>query len=80
MTFAEVVKDSYNACYQKIKGWAQDYPDMPVPTDGMVADDILDHYEEYKDLNISDLFEFNEWCEKVANELARQHLDFIIEK
>lgn len=66
MTFAEIVKDSHHCCCERCQSdW---------PTDTMIAEDIVDNYQEYKDVDLSDPYKYNKWVEVVQLELNRQGL------
>ena len=79
LSFPDAVRYSYYACCEKI-GCAPHSYDTDVPTDAMVAEDILDNYIDYKDVDVSDPFKHLAWCKQVAEELRRQDLEFVEDK
>ena len=68
LDFAVVVKDSHRACCERCSGdW---------PTASMIAEDIVDNYEDYKDVDLSTPDKYNSWGEEVQMELNRQGLTY----
>lgn len=66
MTFTEIVKDSHHCCCER---FSSDWP-----TAAMIAEDIVDNYQEYKDVDLSDPYKYNKWVEVVQLELNHQGL------
>jgi hypothetical protein len=42
----------------------------------MIAEDIVDNYEDFKDVDISSPDKYNSWVEEVQMELNRQGLTY----
>ena len=68
MTFEEVVNKSYTFLY------ARDYPNLP--TDAEVAEDIVDNYNGYEEVDLSTPEAYNKWVTEVREELIRQQVAF----
>lgn len=67
-TFSEIVKDSHHCCCER---YSSDWPTVP-----MIAEDIVDNYEGFEKVDLSDPYKYNEWVEKVRLELNRQGLTY----
>lgn len=66
LDFSVVVQDSYRACSERCSAdW---------PTSSMIAEDIVDNYEGYKDVDLSTPDKYNKWISEVQIELNRQGL------
>lgn len=66
LDFADIVKDSHRACSERCSAdW---------PTSSMIAEDIVDNYEDYKNVDLSDPDKYNKWLSEVQIELNRQGL------
>lgn len=68
MSFTQVVKESHRVCCEKCEcDW---------PTASMIAEDIVDNYEDFKDVDLSSPDKYNSWLEEVQMELNRQGLTY----
>lgn len=65
MTFEQIVRDSHRVCCERSQN---------CPTDAMIAEDIVDNYNDYKYIDLSDPYKYNEWIIIVRMELNRQGL------
>ena len=72
LTFEEVVNQSYTFLYSR------GYPNLP--TDCEVAEDVVNNYLEYQDIDLSTPEKYNEWVYTIRQELLRQQVAFREEK
>ena len=70
MTFSEIVKESYIVCSNRSPEWNY------IPLDSNIAEDILNNYEDYKDVDVSDPYKYNHWVDTVRTELDRLNLKY----
>ena len=68
LTFAEIVKDSHRHLYQF------SYPDVPLDSD--IAEDIVNSYLEYQNIDLSTPEKYFSWILEVRYELNRQNLKY----
>ena len=73
LDLSRIVKDSYSTCLDILGNKGQP---TALPTAEMVAEDIVNNYEGYGDIDLSNPSDYNKWVMNVKQELIRQGLDF----
>lgn len=65
------IREAYSVCSNKA-GPENNY----IPLDGDIAEDILNNYNDYKDVDVSDPYKYNAWIETVRRKLDELNLEY----
>ena len=67
LEFKDVVRESYESLFSR---------NGEAPTAEMVAEDIVENYEGYHNINLNNPMKHYNWVMEVSFELGRQGLEF----